>query len=257
MAESCHETTGERQRHLARWRNRLAAGVALTALASALAVAATPVAAQAGSLCSASGVTCIPCPTAQVMAEDGLAWYNTGYGVWLPGPAGHGLTTPATDVMQINSYAPTFLVSQEKVVENPSSAVVTATFTSTTSQTFTLTESLSIASGTNSTENGFAQTLSETIGVTFAVSYSTSVGVNAAVSVPPDTEVIGEYGVPGYNVSYQLEPVEAIPNGSMTEGGTSLPAGSSCPLGGNIATGTATAPEPIDGWLVNNPQPIT
>ncbi len=256
MGGSYLETTDRRRRHSARMRNRLAVGVTLTAIASTLAIVAAPAAAQASGVCSSPGVTCVACPTAQTMALDGLGWYNTGFGVWLPGLAGHGLTTPASTVMEIDSYTPTFLVSQEKTVQNASGTAVTATFTSTFTQTFTLSETLSITSGTSSTQSGFAQTLSDTIGATISVSYSTSVGVNAAQTVPPDSEVIGDYGVPAYNVAYQELPVEAIPAGSMTAGSTTLPAGSSCPLGGTIKSGTAVAPQPIDGWRLSDPQPI-
>jgi hypothetical protein len=256
MAERRQETTGEHRRHSRRCRNRVAAAAAVTALGSALTVAATPGAAHAAGVCSESGVTCVPCPSAQTMQEDGLEWAESFGGVWVTIPVGGIYYDPAPYVVEVTSYTPTFIVDQQKVVQNPSTQTVTATFTSTESETVTLTESLSIASGTNSTLNGFAQTLTDTTGVTIAVSFSTSVGVNAAVSVPPDTEVVGDFGVPGYNVTYQEVPVVAIPGGPMTLG-TSLPAGSVCPLSGTVQTGTATAPEPEDGWRVNNPQPIS
>lgn len=257
MADNDQETTMGRWRRLARWRNRLAGGVALTALASTLAVAATPAAAHAQAVCGSSGVTCVPCPSAQTMAEDGLEWFVSFGGVLVPAPANQGFHFVSSPVTEITSFTPTFLISQSKVVQNPSSQTVTATFTSTESQTFTLTQSLSIASGTNSTSNGFAQTLSETIGTTIAVSFSTSVGVNAAVAVPPGTEVIGNFGVPAYNVTYQQVPVVASPPVAVTSASTSLPPGTVCPLGGTIQTGTAVAPRPLDGWQVTSPQPIS
>lgn len=247
MAERHQETTGGCWRRLVRWRNPVAVGVALTALASTLAIAATPMAAHA--------YTTVPCPSAQTMQEDGLEWAESFGGVYVTIPVGGIYYDPAPYVVEITSYTPTFFTEQQKVVQNPSSQTVTATYTSTESETVTLTESLTIASGTNSTQNGFAQTLTETTGSTIAVSFSTSVGVNAAVAVPANTEVIGDFGVPGYDVTYQEVPMVALPSGPLSSP-YSLPAGSTCPLAGTIATGTATAPEPVDGWRINSPQPI-
>lgn len=256
MSEDSPETSGGRRLRLARWRSRMGVSATLTALASTLAIVVTPTAAQAV-VCGQSGTTCVPCPSTQTMTEDGLEWFVTFGGALVPAPANQGFHFVSSPVTEITSYTPTFLVSQEKVVQNPSSQAVTATFTSTFSQTFTLTQSLSIASGTNSTSNGFAQTLTDTIGTTISVSFTTSVGVNAAVAVPPGTEVIGDFGVPAYNVTYQEVPVVAVPPVSVTSASPSLPAGTVCALGGTVQTGTATAPQPLDGWRVNNPQPIS
>lgn len=250
------ESTGRRWPRMVRWRNRGGAFVAVAALASTLAIAATPAAARADAICSESGVTCVPCPSAQTMAMDGEGWYNTGYGVWMPGIQGKGLTTPATTVMEITSYTPVFVVEQQKVAQNYSTTLPnTVTFTSSVAQTITLTESVAIASGTSSTLQGFASTLTETIGVQIAIAWQTSVGVNDAVTIPPQTQIVGQYGIPAYNVSYDQLALVAVPSGTATNGSTSLPAGSDCILNGSV-TGTAIAPQPEDGWRIGNPTPL-
>lgn len=108
MAERHQETTGGRWRRLVRWRNPVAAGVALTALASTLAIAATPTAAHA--------YTTVPCPSAQTMQEDGLEWAESFGGVYVTIPVGGIYYDPAPYVVEITSYTPTFFTEQQKVV---------------------------------------------------------------------------------------------------------------------------------------------
>jgi hypothetical protein len=245
----------------ARWKVQAGAGLATAALASALVVVSSPAA-----LAASGPATPYACPSAAVLTENGYVWQEQtedGDEYW-------SIVNPNADpsdefvwTMEVLSATPTFLVEQQKVVENASDQTVTATFTSTVSTTVTLTQTLSIASGLNSTESGFTQTLSDTTGVSIAESFTTSVGVNAAVAVPPDTEVTGDYGIPAYDVSYQMVHFDvAIVTGTPAIG-TSPPADATCYINdpearvADIQTGTAVAPEDADGWLINNPVPLS
>jgi hypothetical protein len=243
---------------LARWKVRAGSGLAVAALASGLLVASSPTAALAAS----GPASPYPCPSAATVAENGYYWSEET----IAGNEYYYLVNPNADpsdefvwTMEVLSYTPTFLVEQEKIVENPSSQTVTATFTSTVSTTVTLTYTLSIVSGLNSTEGGFTNTLSDTIGTSIAESFTTSVGVNAAVAVPPGTSVTGDYGVPAYDVSYQMVHFDSAIVQGTPPVQSSPPSDATCYINdpeqrvADIQAGSAVAPEPADGWLINNP----
>jgi hypothetical protein len=249
MTESYAREAGGRWRHLVRWRKWAGVGVAVATLTSALAFAATPVAAQAASNTCAvlhannpSDITCAPCPT-------GVQWTSVGPNTLVPiyGTVGH----PANPILKVDSATPTFLVAQSELVENATSTAITGTFTTSTSMTFTLTFSTTSLNGSSVTESGLASSVSDTVGETIAESVTTLFGVSATTPVPPNSEVIGQYGTQAYNVTYELD--DWIGFDTVIVNGLVAP--QDCGIS-QSAAGSGVAPTALMGWRVNPPQPI-
>ncbi|WP_431924447.1 hypothetical protein [Micromonospora wenchangensis] len=127
---------------------------------------------------------------------------------------------------------PTFYASDGRVVENNLDSPISATFTSSQSQTYTVTVTVGFSSQ-------LVQNLQTSVSTSITSSRTTAIGVNAAVTVPPHSRVIGLYGIEAYDVTYDAHRVwrNAGNNTICYEQGTSR--------------GTTQAPTFVEGWRFN------
>lgn len=203
-----------------RLRCRLAVLGVLAALSSAV-VLATPAPASAAPVtpdrCTSG---CVPCPS-------GVTWH-----VWFKFGS---IRFYEGFQYTIVSATPTFFASDARQVANNLDTDITVTLTSQKSRTFSITTTV-----------GFARELTQqlTINVSTQIveSRTTAIGVNVQATVPPHRSILGEYGVHGYSVVYNvrrwLADNESLPQGICS--------------GGAAQNGlTASAPTFVEGWRIS------
>lgn len=117
-----------------------------------------------------------------------MQWTSAAPNAWVPiyGTVDH----PANPIPKIDSATPALRVSQQEEVINDANAQITGTFTTSTSTTFTS----ATLSGTSVSADIIQRSVSDSVGETIAISVTTLFGVSATTPVPPDSEVIGQYG---------------------------------------------------------------
>ncbi|MGN9913236.1 hypothetical protein ACTMTJ_37420 [Phytohabitans sp. LJ34] len=135
----------------------------------------------------------------------------------------------------INSASPTFAVSDGRVVDNTLTSPIDATFTSSVSNTFTVTVTLG-------TSAQLTEKLQSTVSVQIVQSRTTQIGINATVTVPPQSRVVGRYGVEVFNVAYTGQLVWQSYNAQRPGG-----FGGHCWERSNVA-GSTVAPTVLEGW---------
>jgi hypothetical protein len=183
--------------------------LALALAASGALVATSPIPAYAG---TAIKVVQVPCPG---WAGSAPGWYATPLGVV--------------------QAQPSFLTSESRIVVNDLGTPITATFTSQTSRTFTI----AVSSGVS--VSGLFGFLSANVSTTITSSTTTSIGVTAQATVPAHSQVIGDYGVNSYHVTFDAYKVLRRQNigGCWVKEST---------MGFEVEQ--ATAPTNIQGWRV-------
>ncbi|MFE6288117.1 hypothetical protein [Streptomyces sp. NPDC057877] len=134
----------------------------------------------------------------------------------------------------IDSVRPDFLVSEERVVVNGTSREITGSFTSSVSKTF----SLSYTLGTSASLFGF---LSANVSASITQSTTTTTGVTATAPVPPNSRVIGQYGVEAYVMDITLNEYRSY---------LALPEDDGICVRQNSTPGTSVAPTHYTGWRV-------
>jgi hypothetical protein len=133
------------------------------------------------------------------------------------------------DIYSLVSSTQTFLVADSRIVINTLDTAANATFTSSQSRTFTLQFTVGTAARVS-------EMLTLNFGTTVVVSQSTSIGVNASATVPPHSSLLGEYGVAGFNVTYDVNRYQVTANVFCKKISTTR--------------GTASAPTTVEGWRI-------
>lgn len=195
---------------------RLAATTTLAMLIAGLATVAAPTPAHAGTY----GPD-IPCPS-----DPNIIWTLRGAGrvpVW------EGIH------YSVLSATPTFAVSDGRVVDNTLSEPIQATFTSQQSRMHQITVTIG-------TSAQLTNKLQANVSVAIVQSRTTAIGVNATVTVPANSRVIGRYGVEAFDVAYDAQvvwqSVDVRKPGSF---------GGHCWDRGTQRAGTL-APTVVEGW---------
>jgi len=129
----------------------------------------------------------------------------------------------------ILAATPTFYASDGRVVENNLDSPISATFTSSQSQTYTVTVNVGFTSQ-------LVQNLQTSVSTSITSSRTTAIGVNAAVTVPPHSRVLGLYGVEAYDVTYDAHRVWRHAGNSSV-----------C-FDQGIRRGSTPAPTIVEGW---------
>ncbi len=162
-----------------RWRMRLAT---LTALVTGVGVVAVPGAAHAENFGPR-----IPCPT-----DPNI--------VWTKRIAQPHIVVYEGYIYAVSTATRIFSVSDGRVVDNTLDSPIEATFTSQQSRTYTITV-------TEGSTSQLVNDLQRTVSVSIVASRTTSIGINATVTVPAHTRVVGEYGLEAYDISYTAQRV--------------------------------------------------
>lgn len=188
---------------------------ALIGVAPASAATARPAGATPNSCVSGCG----PCP-------QGVTWHVK---VW---PFIGAIYTGF--VYSVNSATPTFLASDARQVSNGLSTPITVTLTSQVSQTYQITTTTGYA-------NELTDTLTVNVSTAIVASRTTAIGVNVQATVPPLSSILGEYGLHGYNVNYDVTPYIST--------GQDFPR-NVCSRQDTQRGLTATAPTHVEGWRI-------
>ncbi|GAA0904833.1 hypothetical protein Vau01_110070 [Virgisporangium aurantiacum] len=135
----------------------------------------------------------------------------------------------------VQSASPAFAVSDGRVVDNTLSTPIQATFTSSVSNTYSVTVTIG-------TTAQLTKTLQTTVSAQIVQSRTTQIGVDATVTVPAQSRVVGRYGVEVFNVAYTGQLVWQSYNAQKPGG-----FGGHCWERSNQATSTV-APTVLEGW---------
>ena len=143
------------------------------------------------------------------------------------------------DQYTANSITPTFSVDQQEVVQNGTNTTIMGSFSSTIAKTFTLSATVQVGGSLF----GF---LTTNVSSSITMSTTATVGVSATAPVPPNSEVIGQYGDAGYNVNFTDTYWESIgdPTSDDPYYGQGL-----CGVFSS-STGSVSAPTTNVGWRV-------
>jgi hypothetical protein len=133
------------------------------------------------------------------------------------------------DIYSLVSSTQTFLVADSRIVINTLDTAASATFTSSQSRTFTL-------QFTFGTANRVSEMLTLNFGATVVFSQSTSIGVTASAMVAPHSSLLGEYGVAGFDVAYDVNRYQVSANVFCKKISTTR--------------GTASTPTTAEGWRI-------
>ncbi|MDG4829467.1 hypothetical protein O7627_09150 [Solwaraspora sp. WMMD1047] len=164
------------------WRARVTGLVMTVAMMSGAAVLAVPGSAQAGVF----GPD-IACPT-----DPSIVWTTT--------VAARNTVVYQGHLFTVTSANRTFIASDGRTVDNGLSSPITATFTSQQSRTYTVITKVG-------TSAELTSKLQATVSVDIQYSRTTAIGVNAQVTVPAYSRVLGLYGVEVYDVAYTAQRV--------------------------------------------------
>jgi hypothetical protein len=138
-------------------------------------------------------------------------------------------------VYSLQTVTPTFNVSDARTVHNLLDTPASATFTSQQSKTF----EISVTAGTSASLWGF---LTANVSTTIVQSRTTSIGVSATVTVPPNGQVNGLYGVDAYNITYDAHQYRHVGSSAPS------PGSKSCIDYGSVYGKTTNAPTYLEGW---------
>jgi hypothetical protein len=126
---------------------------------------------------SCSGTGCGPCPQNVTWTPFALNTMVIGYS------------------FTIRSAVPTFFVSDARQVSNGLSSPIMVTVTSQQSRTYQVTASVGYTAD-------LLSQLKLNVSVSIQISRTTSIGVNVQATVQPFSSILAEYGMHGYNVTY-------------------------------------------------------
>nr|MDT0662993.1 hypothetical protein [Micromonospora sp. DSM 115978] len=192
------------------WRARVTGLVMSVAMMSGGAVLIAPGTAYAGVF----GPD-IACPT-----DPNIVWTTT--------VAARNTVVYQGHLFTVSSSNRTFIASDGRTVDNGLSSPIVATFTSQQSRTYTVTTRV----GTSAQLTNKLQT---SVSVDIVNSRTTAIGVNAQVTVPAYSRVLGLYGVEVYDVAYTAQTVWMnLPRSKCWDRGTQA--------------ATTAAPTLIEGW---------
>jgi hypothetical protein len=93
---------------------------------------------------------------------------------------------------------PTFNVADTRIVINDTDDPATATFTAQRSRTFSLTV------GAGASASGLLDFLQVSVSTSIVMSVTTATSVSTTGQVPPHSQLIGEYGVQAFTVTYDI-----------------------------------------------------
>jgi hypothetical protein len=133
------------------------------------------------------------------------------------------------DIYSLVSSTQTFLVADSRIVINTLDTAASATFTSSQSRTFTLQFTVGTAARVS-------EMLTLNFGTTVVFSLSTSIGVSASATVAPHSSLLGEYGVAGFDVTYDVNRYQVTANVFCKKISTTR--------------GTASTPTTTEGWRI-------
>jgi hypothetical protein len=133
------------------------------------------------------------------------------------------------DIYTLVSSTQTFLVADSRIVVNTLDTAASATFTSSQSRTFTIQFTVGTAARVS-------EMLTVNLSATVVSSQTTSIGVNATATVPPHSSLLGEYGVVGFDVTYDVNRYQVSANVFCKKISTTR--------------GTASAPTTTEGWRI-------
>lgn len=143
-------------------------------------------------------------------------------------------------VFTIRSTTPTFDVAYGRFVQNPTPVEIdgqwTATEARTVSLTFFFSQSVTV---TGPITRGFSAAVSASTGLQVQESRTTRVGVGAVAKIPPNRTMLGQYGLEGLDVVFDMQLVTAVGSAPQT-----------CYLwlDSTIANNTAHIPTINEGW---------
>lgn len=141
------------------------------------------------------------------------------------------------------SSSPAFLVSDGRSVQNDLNTPISATFTSQVSKT----HSITVTVGTSADLRDWLQL---NVSTQIVSSRTTAIGVSATTEVPPHSRVLGEYGLEGFDVTYDVQTLFATKFGYGSETIPPSPSGGGvvqCQDDGTQRV-TTEAPTFIEGW---------
>lgn len=134
---------------------------------------------------------------------------------------------------RIVTATPVFYVSDSRIVDNGLDTPITATFSAQLSRTTTVQTSL-----TFSTAQPLVDVLNVQVSATIIMTRTTTIGVSTTATVQPHSRVLGEYGVHGYDVTYDAQLVGFdSATGKCYDGGTTR--------------AFTPAPTFVEGWRVS------
>jgi len=134
-----------------------------------------------------------------IVADPAVAFADTAVAVHqVPCPSwvDYGRTGWQGDPQSVVAANPVFQASDVRFAINDQDTPQTVTFSSTTSTTFSITGSTSVSIGP------LWQFLTINVSASITQSTTTSIGVSVQATVPPHTQVVGEYGVESFDVTY-------------------------------------------------------
>ncbi|MGW3347092.1 hypothetical protein ACWDA3_27625 [Nonomuraea rubra] len=137
------------------------------------------------------------------------------------------------------SSTPQFFVSDARQLVNDTDLPVNYTVSSSVSNTYTV----EATAGVSVDVGDF---LTTTVSTKIVMSRTTAIGASLTVTVPPRTRLIAEYGVEGYDVSYNVDMWLAFVSGKNPP---PFPATQQCQVLGTFPQQTI-APTYVEGWRV-------
>jgi hypothetical protein len=110
----------------------------------------------------------------------------------------------------IHSSTPTLDVAHGRFIENPTGQPITGNWTASEARTVTMTSSVNLTiagNGGRADPQELALTITLATGLQVTQSRTTSVGVGASATVPPQSTMLGEYGLRSLDVVFDMQVV--------------------------------------------------